>query len=139
MIMRTLLLMLMLLLANTASAGLYKWIDSEGSVHYSQKPPENKPYTTIKAPPPVPKSSHPTVSDESESESESKIEKIIKAESDKNKKLREENCAIGKNNLKSYQTFRRIRDKDGNIRVVGSKERAEKIESAKQLIRDFCS
>ena len=133
--MRTVLLTLMILLASTASAGLYKWVDNEGSVHYSQKPPENKPYTTIKAPPPAPKSSHPAVLNESENE----VEKTIKTETAKNQKLRDENCEIGKNNLKSYQTFRRIRDKDGNVRVVGSKERAEKIESAKQLIRDFCS
>ena len=132
--MRTVVLTLMMLIASTAYAGLYKWVDSEGSVHYSQKPPENKPYSTIKAPPPAPKSSLPAVLNENESE----VEKTIKTETAKNQKLREENCAIGKNNLRSYQAFRKIRDKDGNIRVVGKKEREEKIESAKQLIRDFC-
>ena len=62
----------------------------------------------------------------------------IKAETAKNIKIREDNCAVGKNNLSSYQTYTRIRDKDGTVRTLGVKERAQKIESAKQLIRDFC-
>lgn len=132
--MRILLFTAMIILASTASAGLYKWVDSEGGVHYSQKPPKNKSYKTIKAPPPAPQTSKRAEPDEEESD----IEKTIKAETAKNQKIRDKNCAIGKNNLKTYQTFRRIRDKDGNVRTVGTKERAEKIESAKQLIRDFC-
>jgi len=132
--MRILLFTTMMILASTAFAGLYKWVDDEGNVHYSQKPPENKPYKTIKAPPPAPQTSKPVEF----SEEESDIEKTIKAETAKNQKLREENCAIGKNNLKSYQTFRRIRSKDGSVRVIDDKERKEQIESAKQLIRDFC-
>jgi len=134
--MRILLFTAMMILASTASAGLYKWVDSEGNVNYSQKPPENKSYKTIKAPPPAPKAdpSQTIKLDDDDSE----VEKTIKAETAKNQKLREKNCEIGKNNLNSYQTFRRIRDKDGNVRTISSKERAEKIESAKQLIRDFC-
>jgi len=134
--MRILLFTAMMILASTASAGLYKWVDSEGNVHYSQKPPANTSFKTIKAPPPAPKSSEPVVKTGND---ENDVEKTIKAETAKNQKLREENCEIGKNNLKSYQTFRRIRDKDGNVRIVDAKERAEKIEAAKQLIRDFCS
>jgi len=132
--MRILLFTAMIILAGTVSAGLYKWVDSEGNVHYSQKPPENTSYKTIKAPPPAPQSSEPIITADDEYD----VEKTIKAETAKNRKLREENCEIGKNNLKSYQTFRRIRDKDGNVRIVDAKERAEKIEAAKQLIRDFC-
>lgn len=135
--MRILLLIMMMILASSASAGLYKWIDEKGSVHYSQKPPKNKPYKTIKAPPPIAKSSQLSASDSNETE-ETNAERTIRTETEKNTKHRAKNCHVGKNNLKSYQLFRRIRDKDGNIRAVSDKERATEIESAKQLIRDFC-
>ena len=134
--MRILLLTAMMILASTASAGLYKWVDNEGNVHYSQKPPKNTSYKTIKAPPPAPVSKQQPYS--LEEKRGSNAEKTIKSETEKNKKLREKNCEVGKANLTSYQTYRRVRDKDGNVTVVNENERARQIETAKQLIRDFC-
>lgn len=133
--MRIIVLTFLMIFTHSAIAGLFKWVDEEGNVHYSQKPPENTPYKTLKAPPPPPTNSKPAYKLDKEEE---KIESTIKAETAKNKKLREKNCEAGKNNLRSYQTFRRIRKADGSITVVDEKERARQIKSAKQLIRDFC-
>ena len=48
--MKILLLTAMIIFASSASAGLYKWVDDEGNVHYSQKRPVNKQYERLKAP-----------------------------------------------------------------------------------------
>lgn len=135
--MRILLLTMMMILASTASAGAYKWVDSEGNVHYSQYPPKDKPFKTLKAPLPAPQNTQSP--DPETKEKKSNAEDTIKAETAKNAKIRQENCEIGKNNLNSYQLYRRIRAKDGTVTVVDDKERAHQIESAKQLIRDFCN
>jgi len=133
--MRIIVLAVLMIFTNSAFAGLYKWVDEEGNVNYSQNPPKDTSYKTLKAPPPPPKNSQPAYSINKE---DSAAEDTIKAESAKNAKLREKNCEIGKNNLRSYQTYRRIQNKDGSVSRVDDKERARQIESAKQLIRDFC-
>ena len=134
--MRILFLTIMMVLASTATAGLYKWVDSEGNVHYTQTPPQNTQFKTLKAPQPAPQNSQ---SPYSETKEKSSVEDTIKTETAKNLKLRQQNCTIGKKNLNSYQLYRRIRAKDGTVTVVDDKERARQIEAAKQLIRDFCN
>lgn len=131
--MRIIVLAIFMIFTNSAFAGLYKWVDEEGNVNYSQNPPKNRSYKSLKAPPPAPKNIEPA-----STANEDDTESTIKEESAKNAKLREKNCEAGKNNLRSYQTFRRIRNEDGTISRVGEKERARQIKSAKQLIRDFC-
>lgn len=133
--MRIIVLAVFMIFTNSAFAGLYKWVDEEGNVNYSQNPPKNTSYKTLKAPPPPPKNSKPAYSI---NEEDAAAEDTIKAESVKNAKLREKNCEAGKNNLRTYQTYRRIKKKDGSVIRVDDKERARQIESAKQLIRDFC-
>lgn len=134
--MRIIVLAIFMIFTHSAFAGLYKWVDEEGNVNYSQNPPKNTSYKTLKAPPPPPKNAKPAYSINNDEEA---TEKTIKAELAKNRALREKNCEIGKNNLRSYQTYRRIQNEDGSITRVDEKERARQIESAKDLIRDFCS
>lgn len=57
--MKALLLMTMLIFTSSASAGLYKWVDDEGNVHYSQKRPRDKQFKRLKAPAAAPENSTP--------------------------------------------------------------------------------
>lgn len=57
--MRMLLLTTLMIFVSSASAGLYKWVDDEGNVHYSQKRPINKQFERLKAPAPSPDGSKP--------------------------------------------------------------------------------
>ena len=134
--MRILLLTaIMMIFASSASAGLYKWVDSDGNVHYSQKPPREQQYKRLKAPVAAPentKSLYPSTK-------LNKPENVIATETAKNEKIRATNCLNAKNNLKSYQLTRRVRDKDGNVTIVDDKERARQIEKAKKAISQFCN
>lgn len=132
--MRLLLLTAMMILASSASAGLYKWVDNDGNVHYSQKPPRNQQFKRLKPPAEAPETSKPLY------KSTPKENTTVSAtETKKNEKLRAENCANAKKRLNTYQVYRRVQDSDGKISVVSDKERAKNIEKAKKAISDFCN
>jgi hypothetical protein len=65
--MRTLLMFILMLLAASATAAIYKWVDKDGKVHYSDTPIENaqpvefkeNTQNQIKLPPPVVRESAP--------------------------------------------------------------------------------
>ena len=134
--MKILLLTIMLIFAIPASAGLYKWTDDDGNVHYSQKPPLNQEYKRLKAPP-TPENNQPLY--QSSSKSRKDPRKISKAETEKNLIIRAQNCEKSKKKLQVYQIYRRVRDKDGNVKTLGDTERANNIENAKKSIAEFCN
>lgn len=136
--MRILLVTTLLLFAGAASAGLYKWVDEDGNVHYSQKPPRDVQFKRLKAPPPPPDNAKPLYG-QPNNKSNAKTSSAGAAETVKNKKIREENCAIAKKNLNAYQVYRRFKEKDGSVRTVSDAERSAQIEKAKQAIEDFCN
>ena len=142
--MRLLLLTTLMIFAGSISAGLYKWVDNEGNVHYSQKRPANKQYKRLKAPPPAPANSQPLYNSSKPEKKASKAtnknpNKTVEAETAKNKKIRADNCVKAKKNLNTLQVNRRIRDKDGNLIIIDDNVRAKQIEKAKQAISEFCN
>lgn len=135
--MRILLLTAIFIFASSASAGLYKWVDEEGNVHYSQKRPKNQQFKRLKAPPPAPVNNKPLY--QNTTIQSNKDSSPAAAETAKNKKNRAEKCAQAKKSLNAYQVYRRIRDKDGNVTNIDDKARATQIKNAKQAVNDFCS
>ena len=134
--MKILLLTAMMIFASSAFAGLYKWVDDEGNVHYSQKRPLGKQFQRIKKPTPAPESSKPLYQ---ESNNKNKSNNVVATETAKNEKIREKKCKSAKENLERYTIYRRLRDKSGNIRIVDDNERAKQIKDSKQAINDFCN
>ena len=119
----------------SASAGLYKWVDDEGNVHYSQKRPPNQQFKRLKPPAPAPTAAKPLYKATGSSE---KASETATSESAKNKEIRASNCAKAKKSLTNYQVHRRMRDKDGNVTIIDDKVRASQIESAKTAISNYC-
>ena len=136
--MRILFLATLMIISLSASAGLYKWVDDEGNVHYSQKRPLNQQFKRLKAPAPAPDASKPLYQSEQAKQNKEGNDTAA-AETEKNEKKRAANCANAKKKLNTYQVYRRIRDKDGNVTIVDDKVRASQIAQAKQAINDFCN
>ena len=130
-----LLLATLMIFTFSASAGLYKWVDDEGNVHYSQKRPKSQKYKRLKSPAPTPESSKPLYKPLAEP---TENNDVVATETAKNEKIRSDNCAAAKKNLNSFTVYRRLRDKDGNITYIDDKVRAQRIENAKKAIREFC-
>ncbi|MDZ7802893.1 DUF4124 domain-containing protein [Thiohalophilus sp.] len=138
------LLLLLALATPTALAATYKYQDESGNTVYSQNPPENPdtPYEVMtnissQARPgsnSAPASSRPSPNlqpDEEESDT-------VAREQQQAEQMREENCEAAKKNLEIYTVYRRIRNEEGEVVRISDEERQQKIDEAKQAIRDFC-
>lgn len=132
--MRILLLTTLLLFAGSASAGLYKWVDDEGNVHYTQKRPHKKQYKRIKKPAAAPENSKPLY----KSTKKSLPNNVVERTAAKSDKIRAENCTKAKHHLTNFQINRRMLNEDGNVVRIDDKEREIQIAKAKKAISDFC-
>lgn len=136
------------LLPAAVGAATYKWVDDEGNVNYSQMPPPSGDYERISgAATGGPRSGsgeetmeklRDAVSDvDAESEQarkEAEVERTIA----ENEKVREQNCEAARKNLEIYTTYRRFRDKDGNVTRLPEEERLKRLEEAKTQIETYC-
>ena len=133
---RYLLITILFSITSLSQAGIYKWVDEQGNVHYSQKRPADKQYERIKAPKSAPESAgSPYSSTGSTTEGNATT---ADKEASKNVELRQQNCEAAKKNMQALQIYRRFKDEQGNVVRMDDKERESKINDAKQAISDFC-
>ncbi len=139
--MRILLLATLLVVSASASAGLYKWVDENGNVHYSQKPPRDKQYKKLRAPAPVTTSPQPLYkSVKIKPDAPTKEDEFIASKQAEIKRLRAKNCKQSRENLKNYQIYRRFKNnKTGEVTIITEEERARQLEKARQGIKEFCN
>lgn len=123
------------------AAGLYKWTDSQGNVHYSQTPPPTGEFSTLKGPRPAP--SAPETADEQLDKARDTLtppppptgeieEEKRQAELDK------QNCEAGRKNLDIYTRYRRILNDKGEMVVLSDDERKAKIKESEEIIKKHC-
>jgi len=138
-------LLLSLIMMVSANAASYKWLDENGNVVYSQQPPAEGPYETIKTTKPSPASSRatpapaPSFTTEVKQESaERELDSKVEQEAAKSEQLRAENCKAAKHNLETYTVYRRIKNDQGDVIRLDDNERAKRIQEAKDAIKEFC-
>lgn len=156
--MRKILLILLVLSSASAFAGLHKWVDAKGKVHYSdQPPPANVESTLLRATssaedsaaergatassaPAAPK----TIA---EREAELKKAQQTKQESaDKAARKQEEadarkaSCAAARQSLRTMQDGSRIVEVDasGERSFLGDERRQQRMDKARQDISNYC-
>ncbi len=125
--------------ATGLAAGLYKWTDSEGNVHYTQSPPpqgEFKQLTVPKAPP------APTPSPQEESiPAATPQDKGAELEAERKKleaNIARHNCEAARKNLEIYTITRRVQNEQGEVEVLDDDVRAAKIKEANDMIKQYC-
>lgn len=140
------------LLSASAHAGLVKWVDSDGKVHYSDAPPT--PDATTQA---VPNftgkdqgGSSPAYTPKSyaEREAEMKKAKLSKDEAEQKKaqqKAQEEakksNCAAARENARVLQDSPRVvtYDANGERSFMDDETRAQRLSEAQKVISENCN
>ena len=143
---RTLLALFILIAPTLSYSAMYKYQNEKGNWVYSQHPPANGDYTTIKGPK---KTRSSTLSGEARTEKITKARESVigkkedkkdkaGAESAKNEDKRAEACEKSKKGLESLQMYRRFKDKDGNVTTMADDERERRIKNAKENINQFC-
>ena len=137
-----------LILATAAQAGIYKWVDENGQVHYGERPPAGAEYRTV-APAPPPASSAPEEKQRLEKTQEfldtsrkAREEAKTKAAAEKAEaERRKKNCAAARKNLEilTYATGRkRIPGPDGVARKLTEEERQARMAEARKQIEKYC-
>ena len=124
-----------------AQAATYKWVDKDGNVNYSQRPPPDTNYErlNIKTPPPESGSTPPATPAPATADSDnSSSSDTVAQEMAKNAEIRAKNCAAAKSNLELYTVYKRVRQEDGSVVRLDDNVRAQKIEESKAAIKEFC-
>lgn len=128
-------------------ADVYKWIDEDGQVHYSQQPPPGQQAEMIKAPPPPAidpakaQQEIDTLIKQQSSDEQTHEDKNIQSQKEQERDNQlEKNCHAAKQNLQAYQDNpgRRLIDNDGNVTRPTEEQRQQKIKEAQQKIKEFC-
>ncbi len=134
----------MLFICAAPHAGTYKWVDKDGNVVYSQHPPADGQYESIRVKPSSRKPSNDssTGQDADTFLKDATTQRInnarIKDELKKTQALRKKNCATAKKQLEFYSVYRRKKDKSGEYVRINDDEREAGLKEAKQGIKDFC-
>tara|TARA_R110002111_G_scaffold208904_2_gene272924 strand:- start:1267 stop:1722 length:456 start_codon:yes stop_codon:yes gene_type:complete len=140
-------IIVILFIANTAYAEVYKWVDNAGQTHYSQLPPTQYEADIIKTrpgPKVEPAQSQQAVDTMIEQQAtdaalreENKIKKTQQAEQ---RETKSKNCEIAKSNLTKYQNKPngRTRNAAGEYIRIDENDRQQKIKQLKQDIQKYC-
>ncbi len=129
------------LLFEPAMARMYKWVDEDGQVHYSQQPPMDKKSEHIKATPPPRSSGKSADKDTKEADAEQAT-----AEEDETKQYKVEteasikrNCKQARDKLTSFTMRGRVQvNEGGTYRTLTEEERQAGIAEAKKRIKQYC-
>lgn len=137
-------LIIMLFASTGAFAGTYKWVDQDGNVVYSQHPPAEGSFESIKVKPANRRpASNQSISDRNQkflnNASKQRTDKAkLQAEQNKNLEVRKKNCDIAKKQLEYFMVQRRKKTEKGEYVNISDGERKTKIAEAKQGIKDYC-
>ena len=139
------------LLAHPAYAGIYKWTDAAGEVHYSQtRPPGDTPAEMIEgaSPPPDPAAVHQEQQhlqdrlDAMDGRRKAEQEAAgLEKEREEVAKVDEKNCITARNNLVKLQQggTKRYLTPEGDVVRLTDNERARHINEANSQIEMYCS
>ncbi|MCW9046756.1 MAG: DUF4124 domain-containing protein [Gammaproteobacteria bacterium] len=143
------------LICSQSIAGIYKWVDAEGNIHYGQQRPADAtsekmdvqqyaPRDTSSYTRPGSKTadenSDGVATDEADSKDLPPAEPKKKVETAAEKKRRLAACAQARKNLETMLSVGRVRskDKDGNVTYMSQAQKEAKISQAKSLIAKHC-
>jgi len=134
-------------------AEIYKWVDDNGQVHYSEKPPVRQKAEQIQIQSTGNHSApqRQQVDEENHLKKQQKLLKAFEEERQYNKKqeaknekieaTRSRNCVIAKSNLRSYETANRIFkiDENGNRVYMPDSSRQQAIQRARDEVERWCT
>jgi hypothetical protein len=140
-----LILVLAMTAATAAHAQLYKWVDKDGKVTYSDQPPPDAKASRVNPPPPVAAPAAPRTAIEKDKELEKgRTQAREKAKADeeaaKRTKAVEENCARARANLRTVTEGGRIAktDEKGERVILDDEQIAAERVRAEKSVAELC-
>ncbi|TAN72328.1 MAG: DUF4124 domain-containing protein [Gallionella sp.] len=147
--MKNYLFILLMLSGANAFAGLNKWVDENGKVHYSdQPPPANVKSETLRSTSAAASASAPAAP-KTIAEREAELKKARQAKKEAAEKAAKEqaaaeaieaNCAAARQNLRTFQSGIRMAEVDakGERSYLSDEQRQQRIAKAQQDVGTFC-
>lgn len=143
----------MLILPLSVTAGIYKWVDEEGNVHYGSQRPENLSAEKLKID--VPKKSTETdpakdenpedgENPENEQTEEEKTEEATKPEEPEEPKMsraeKKRLCSSARKRVAKIESRGRLKTTDdkGNVRFLSDTERNDRLKQARGDVKNYC-
>lgn len=124
---------------SSALARVYKWVDDEGNVQYSQRPPSDRPAETIETR--VPERPSTDQGDKAADAEEgngtaAEGEQVAMDREAQNKR----NCEIARRNAELLEAGARVqvRDSEGNAQVLDEEQMAQKLKESRRQMELFC-
>lgn len=126
---------------------IYKWVDDSGEVHYTQVPPQNREYETLKqasAPADDPDRIRSGLQEKVDAMDKAQEERAVAAQDAEQwsriQKLRRKNCEIAKKNLANLNQGgnKAFMTPDGEVIRLTDDERQRRIDEANKQIKENC-
>ena len=141
-----------MLIALNASAAIYKWVDEEGKITYSDQPQGNNAVAVdIRVSQPAARADDTGKDNQSQASGKPKTPeetpaRPTQAEPQKNeppklsRKEKRARCADARKRLQAITARNRVRERDasGNTRYLSEKERQARLKQARKNIRKYC-
>ncbi len=119
------------------AVSLYKWVDENGRVHYSQTPPDTSAAQSEQM---QLKDSDPYQSKpEGEAAEEDKNAPSVTNEAAQVVERRKKNCEIAKQNMETFRNSEKIQQPDGTVVTLSPEMRDAKMKEAQAMINAYCN
>lgn len=120
---------------------IYRWIDKEDVVHFSQNQPEHDDYIEVSMA--NNKKSSATIEKDKTANSEQVSDNSLLVAEENNEaigNINQDKCITARDNLSTLQNFDKIQYKDeqGNVKVLGALEKQQQLEMNKKQVEVYC-
>ncbi|VAW61166.1 hypothetical protein MNBD_GAMMA08-3156 [hydrothermal vent metagenome] len=138
------------LMSSMSFAGIYKWVDDEGNVHYGQQRPKDASSQKMNVPQHAPRDTssykRPGQKDANAKTNNAQANGSAKKEPEKKKETKAEKkrrlaaCAQTREKLTRMESIGRIRvvDKDGNTTYMSQKQKEERMAKDRKSLAKHC-
>lgn len=115
-------------LSSASNVTIYRWIDSNNVVHFSQQQPEHDDYTEL------------SMSAPKRNISSEKVEPVTKTETPLAVEGSKDKCEEAKANVQTLTTYDKIqyKDTDGKVKVLDATQKQQQIEINKKQVEVYC-
>lgn len=132
-----------------AATKVYKWVDKDGNIHYSEQKPVNQKADTLRIkeskPTPLPAESNKEaddneqpVADDAQSQQRSEAEQALAAADQVNKQKLCQQAKANRDALNASVRVSRINPETGEQIRMTDDERINALQEAEQAIKDYC-
>jgi len=125
-------------LSTTENVTVYRWVDKNNVVHFSQHQPAHNEYTELSV---VTKTSKSRSNSSETSETDESTANFEVADAEKSANADNAQCEEAKENVRILETFEKVQftDSNGEVRMLSNKEKEQQLAVSKKQVEVYCT